>query len=81
MHDPWLTSTSRYVGAEEIWDFYRKRAVEYGLYDRAKFNHRVVSAEWSESSGKWTVKVEDTASGQVLEDSAEVVINCAGVLK
>ncbi|KAG7293464.1 hypothetical protein NEMBOFW57_003515 [Staphylotrichum longicolle] len=80
---PWVGNpewSKVYVGAEEIWDFYRKRAVEYGLYDRAKFNHRVVSAEWSESSGKWTVKVEDTASGQILEDSAEVVINCAGVL-
>jgi cation diffusion facilitator CzcD-associated flavoprotein CzcO len=55
--------------------------VKYGLYNHAKFSHRVLSAEWSESTGKWTVKVEDTTTGQVTEDSAEVVINCAGVLK
>jgi cation diffusion facilitator CzcD-associated flavoprotein CzcO len=79
--EPRLTLSSRYVGAEEIFNFYRARAVEYGVYEHAKFNHKVVGAEWVESAGKWTVKVQDTVSGEVIEDSAEVVINCAGVLK
>ncbi len=76
-----VTNSPSYVGAEEIFDFYRARAVEYGLYDHAKFSHTVIGAEWNESTGKWTVKVQDTVSGAVFEDSAEVVINCAGVLK
>jgi cation diffusion facilitator CzcD-associated flavoprotein CzcO len=71
----------RYVGAEEIWDFYRQKAAEYGLYDHAKFSHRVVRAEWEEADGRWTVEVEDLISGKITKDSAEVVINCAGVLK
>jgi cation diffusion facilitator CzcD-associated flavoprotein CzcO len=76
-----LTLDCRYVGAEEIYEFYRKQAVEYGLYDHAKFNHNVIGAEWNEGSGKWTVTVQDMATGKVFEDSAEVVLNCAGVLK
>ncbi len=76
-----LTNTLSYVGAEEIFDFYRKQAVEYGLYNHAKFGHTVLSAVWSESSGKWTVKVQNSATGEIFEDSAEVVVNCAGVLK
>lgn len=71
----------RYAGAEEIWDFYRARAEEYKLYQHAKFRHNVVGAEWSEADGRWTVKVEDLATGQVTVDSAEVILNCAGVLK
>ncbi|KAK3900346.1 hypothetical protein C8A05DRAFT_36022 [Staphylotrichum tortipilum] len=80
---PWVGNpewSKVYVGAEEIYEFYRKQAVEYGLYDHAKFNHNVLGAEWNESSGKWTVTVQDLASGQTFEDSAEVVLNCAGVL-
>ncbi|SPO07708.1 related to monooxigenase [Cephalotrichum gorgonifer] len=80
---PWVGNpewSKVYVGAEEIWDFYRARAKEYKLYENAKFNHRVISAEWSEADGRWTVKVENTATGEVTVDSAEVIINCAGVL-
>ncbi len=55
--------------------------MEYGLYNHAKFGHTVLSAVWSESSGKWTVKVQNNATGEIFEDFAEVVINCAGVLK
>jgi hypothetical protein len=71
----------RYVGAPEIWEFYQQRAKEYGLYGNAKFNHRVIAAEWNEGDGRWTVKIEDVSSGKVVVDSAEVLINCAGVLK
>ena len=55
--------------------------MEYGLYNHAKFDHTVLSAVWSEISGRWTVKVQNNATGEIFEDSAEVVVNCAGVLK
>lgn len=71
----------RYAGSEEIWKFYRDRAEEYKVYEHTKFNHTVIGAEWNEDAGKWTVKAEDLATGKIVETSAEVVINCAGVLK
>ncbi|EFW15400.1 cyclohexanone 1,2-monooxygenase [Coccidioides posadasii str. Silveira] len=80
---PWIGNpdwSGVYAGAEEIWKFYRDRAEEYGVYEKTKFNHRVAGLTWNENGGKWMVKIEDLKSGQVIEDSAEVVINCAGVL-
>ncbi|KAK3323137.1 flavin-binding monooxygenase [Cercophora scortea] len=80
---PWVGNpnwSKVYVGAEEIFEFYREKAQEYKVYEHAKFNHKVLGAEWNEETGKWTVKVQDLVSGEVSEDSAEVVLNCAGVL-
>ncbi|KAK3688884.1 flavin-binding monooxygenase [Podospora appendiculata] len=80
---PWVGNpnwSKVYVGAEEIFEFYRQKAQEYKVYEHAKFNHKVLGAVWSEETGRWTVKVQDLVSGEVSEDSAEVVLNCAGVL-
>ncbi|RFU27187.1 hypothetical protein B7463_g9146, partial [Scytalidium lignicola] len=80
---PWIGNpnwSKVYVGAEEIWNFYRDRAQEYGVYEHTKFNHKVVGAEWNEEAGMWTVRVENVLTGKILEDSAEVVINCTGAL-
>lgn len=51
------------------------------MYEHTRFGHRVVSAVWSDDDGRWTVTVEDLATGKISEDRAEVVLNCAGVLK
>ncbi|KAK2781498.1 hypothetical protein FQN52_001608 [Onygenales sp. PD_12] len=80
---PWVGNpewSKVYAGAEELWNFYRDRAEEYGVYEHAKFEHQVAGATWNEDSGKWTVKVENLKTGEMVEDSADVVINCAGVL-
>lgn len=72
---------SRYAGSEEIWKFYKGEAEKYGVYEHTKFEHKVVAAEWNESTGKWLVKAENLKTGEIVEDSAEVVINCTGALK
>ena len=80
---PWVSNpewSHVYVGAEEICEFYKARAREYNVYENAKFNHRVVSSEWDAEVGRWKVKALDEKTGVVVEDEAEVVLNCAGVL-
>ncbi|KAK1751476.1 flavin-binding monooxygenase [Echria macrotheca] len=80
---PWVGNpewSKVYVGAEEIWGFYRDRAREYGVYEHTRFKHRVLGMVWDEQRGKWNVKIEDLESGKVVEDEADVVLNCAGVL-
>ncbi|KAF9886732.1 hypothetical protein FE257_011109 [Aspergillus nanangensis] len=80
---PWVGNpewSQIYAGAEEIWKFYRDRAQEYDLYDHARFNHQVVGARWDEVQSKWFVNIHDLESGQTIEDSAEVLINCSGAL-
>ncbi|KAJ5463430.1 hypothetical protein N7475_008374 [Penicillium sp. IBT 31633x] len=80
---PWVSNpnwSQVYAGAEEIWRFYRDRAQEYRVYENAKFDHQVIGAEWSDDTGKWTVKVKSLKTGEFITDSAEVLINCGGAL-
>ena len=42
--------------------------------------HRVIGATWSESEGKWTVKIEQLETGIVFEDKAEILMNAGGYL-
>lgn len=81
LNHPVLMLIDRYAGAEEIWRFYRDRAREYHLYNHAKFEHQVVGAKWNDDEGRWTVNIKDLKTGQVMDDSAEVLINCGGALK
>jgi cation diffusion facilitator CzcD-associated flavoprotein CzcO len=76
-----VADSDRYAGAEEIWDFYRGQAKEYGVYEKAKFEHQVVGAEWRDDDGKWRVEVKNLKTGEIVVDSAEVLINCGGALK
>lgn len=46
-----------------------------------KLNHEVTAASWNENKGVWEVTVKDLQSGVTFTDTAEVLINNAGVLK
>jgi cation diffusion facilitator CzcD-associated flavoprotein CzcO len=70
-----------YARGDEIWSWYKKLAGDYGVYDHAKFNHRVIGATWREQEQIWTVEVEDLATGSKFFDSAEILINGGGQLK
>jgi len=70
-----------YADAKEILGFYKKLARQYGVYEKAKFNHKVVKAEWDNEASLWRVTVEDLLTGRTFVDSAEVLLNCGGVLK
>lgn len=51
------------------------------MYEKTKFGHKVIKAEWNDNSSLWNVTVEDLATGKTFVDSAEVLINSGGVLK
>ncbi|KAH8810611.1 hypothetical protein F5884DRAFT_875183 [Xylogone sp. PMI_703] len=69
-----------FADGSEIWQFYRKLAREYGVYEKTKFGHRVVGAQWDNDAGLWRVTVEDLATNEIFVDSAEVLINSGGIL-
>lgn len=46
-----------------------------------KLNHQVTGASWNDKEGQWEVSVTDLQTGATFIDSAEVLINNAGVLK
>lgn len=70
-----------YASGEEIWEWYKSQAQEYGVYEHAKFKHEVVGAEWDAKEQLWRVEVEDLEKGERFTDTANVVINGGGPLK
>ncbi|KAK0757040.1 hypothetical protein N5P37_010566 [Trichoderma harzianum] len=68
-----------YVGAEEVFEYYKGRAKAYGVYQYVNFNHRVVEARWDEYVGQWKLKIEKEGS-IIIEDECEVLINVCGML-
>ena len=45
-----------------------------------KLSHKVIEARFVESGSKWNVKVENCLTGQVIEDSCDVLYACIGAL-
>ncbi|KAK5000891.1 hypothetical protein LTR66_000308 [Elasticomyces elasticus] len=70
-----------YVGAVELFEYFKGRAVAYGVDEFVRLQHRVVGCDWDDQQGKWFVKVEDLSSETTFVDSTEVVINACGFLK
>lgn len=70
-----------YAGGEEIRQWLQRQAKDYGVYEHAKFGHKVLGAEWNEDRGVWQVEVEDLATGSRFTDEAEVLLNGGGALK
>ncbi|MEM9667591.1 MAG: NAD(P)/FAD-dependent oxidoreductase [Pseudomonadota bacterium] len=54
---PWASPNS-IASASEIMDYLRETADEYGVTDKIKYRHRVVSANWDSDIGLWTLVVQ-----------------------
>jgi cation diffusion facilitator CzcD-associated flavoprotein CzcO len=55
------------------------RVFYYKVKKYVKFSHRVVSAIWDDSQGKWQMEIQNS-SGQTVTDEVDVLLNCGGVL-
>ncbi|KAK1761804.1 hypothetical protein QBC33DRAFT_582134 [Phialemonium atrogriseum] len=69
-----------YVGAEELFDYFKGRAKAYGVFDFVQLEHRVIGATWNGKAGQWEIEVEDLKTGKTFVDKAEVFINACGFL-
>ena len=45
-----------------------------------KTDRKVAKAVWGDRKGEWTVTVEDTISGQVFEDTCDILVRSTGFL-
>lgn len=70
-----------YVGAEELFAYFKGRAEAYGVGEFVKLRHKVLGTEWDEERGLWMVDVLDESTGQRKTDEGEVLVNAAGFLK
>src|ERR1700753_3377121 len=51
---PW-TDAKAIADGDSIRDYVRETAREHGVDQKIRFQHRVVNAEWSSSTARWTV--------------------------
>ena len=70
-----------YVGAVELYDYFKSLAGKYGVSEYVKLNHRINSATWDDERGKWVLDIADLNAGVTIKDEAEILINGAGFLK
>lgn len=78
---PW--PLDRTIGrGEEIRQYIEDTAIEDGTFDRIRFRHRVVRAEWSSDDATWTVTAErigdDGETAESFELTAGFIISCTG---
>ncbi|KAK5065111.1 hypothetical protein LTR84_000947 [Exophiala bonariae] len=69
-----------YSYAGEIWEYLRNVVEQFTLRKYMKLNHEVMAASWDELRGVWEVTVRDLQNDVTFTDTAEVLINNAGVL-
>ena len=74
---PWPRKESIADGAE-ILRYLRETATEYGLDEHIGYHRRVVRAAWSTDDARWTVTVEDTATGELSTRTCGFLYLCSG---
>ena len=62
---PW-TEAKSIADGPSILRYVRDTAREGGIDRHIRFNHRVVSAEWSSAEARWTVEAERTDTGETV---------------
>ncbi|MCG5433025.1 NAD(P)/FAD-dependent oxidoreductase [Mycobacterium sp. MYCO198283] len=54
---PW-TSAQAIADGPAILEYLKETAAEFGIDSHIRYRHKVVSADWSDDEGQWTVRVE-----------------------
>jgi monooxygenase len=61
-----------------ILRYVRDTADHYGVTDRVRFGHRVLSAAWSTEAAGWRISAEVVGTGEVVELTASFLLICSG---
>ncbi len=63
---PWKDSKAIADGPS-IRRYIEETAAEYGVRDRIRFHHQVLSAAWSSDDARWTVTARRTDTGETVQ--------------
>ncbi len=74
---PWRDSTS-IAGGAAIRTYIQDTAREYGVEDRIRFHHRVLSAAWSSDEARWTVTARRSDTGETVRLTCSWLSVCSG---
>ncbi|MFZ1178653.1 MAG: NAD(P)/FAD-dependent oxidoreductase [Mycobacterium sp.] len=62
---PW-TERQAIADGKPILEYVKSTAAMYGIDERIRLNHKVVSADWSSVDNRWTVHIESNGTSNVL---------------
>jgi monooxygenase len=74
---PWLHEKTIADGPA-IWDYVHEAAEEYDIKPKIRFRHRVLSADWSSQTARWTVTARNEDSEEERRFTANFLFMCAG---
>ena len=74
---PWKAAKSIADGPS-ILSYIEDTAREYGVTDKIRFGHRVVSADYSSDEARWNIIAERTDDGEQVHFSAGFLMSCSG---
>lgn len=69
-----------YASGKDIFNYWKDVVSKYGVDKYVRLSHKIIEARFNEASSKWHVKVCKVDSGEVFEDTADVLYNCIGAL-
>jgi monooxygenase len=74
---PWSEAKALADGPS-ILDYVRQTASDYGVDRKVRFNHRVVSAEWSTADARWTVEAQRGDTAETVRLTCGFLFICSG---
>ncbi|CAK7219658.1 hypothetical protein SBRCBS47491_003921 [Sporothrix bragantina] len=69
-----------YASGQEILDYWKGIVAKYGVQQYLKLSHKVIEARFHDTTAKWHVKVENQLTGEVIQDTCDVLYGCMGSL-
>jgi cation diffusion facilitator CzcD-associated flavoprotein CzcO len=66
--------TRVFASQHELLRYIRHVASEFGVLNHIRKNQRVGSAAWNDESSTWTVKFQDTQTGQLWTQECAILI-------
>ncbi|MCU1655090.1 MAG: flavin-binding family monooxygenase, partial [Pseudonocardia sp.] len=74
---PW-TNAKAIADGDDIREYVRETAREYGVEAKIRFQHRVVSAEWSSETARWTVHAHRDDTDETVQLTCSFLYTCSG---
>jgi len=74
---PW-TGAKAIADGDDIRGYIVDTAREYGVEEKIRFHHEVVSADWSSAEARWTVTARRTDTGETVQLTCSWLSVCSG---
>lgn len=74
---PW-TAAKAIADGPAILKYIKDAAQAEGIEKKIAFQHKIIAADWSSLDKKWTVHIEQVATGQQIKTTCQFLFMCSG---